>query len=407
MSRLSDLIAGAAVKRLSLVEASRVKSNQHELNGTSVYRALFGGSRKRFPATFLYLTDGADPVVSSEGSVTWYDSRENKPHRAAEYRLYFTDSDVTERLSEGDLAGVIRKRDGSVVLAFAQGSSTAEQQLLWLFDILAPRHRGWTVADFRRTDRRIGLAARAILAQLGIELKISSAVDESHSALLLSRYGRGFPPTAEFSAFARECTDDADPLADPDAALTMWLEREEALFRQLERHLVLERLRRGFADDVEAFVQYSLSVQNRRKSRVGYALEHHVRAILEAHKIPFSYSKTTERDAKPDFLFPSTSSYQDAGFPAAGLRMLAVKSTCKDRWRQILAEADRIRVKHLLTLEPSISRAQTEQMESKGVVLVVPTGIQETYHPDQRGCLLSVKGFISLVKGTGTLTSEK
>ena len=42
--------------------------------------------------------------------------------------------------------------------------------------------------------------------------------------------------------------------------------------------------------------------------------------------------------------------------------MLAVKSTCKDRWRQILAEADRLPVKHLLTLEPGISVAQTDEM---------------------------------------------
>jgi hypothetical protein len=30
--------------------------------------------------------------------------------------------------------------------------------------------------------------------------------------------------------------------------------------------------------------------------------------------------------------------------------MLGVKTTCSDRWRQVLAEADRIQLKHLLTL---------------------------------------------------------
>ena len=56
-------------------------------------------------------------------------------------------------------------------------------------------------------------------------------------------------------------------------ALIVSLEREEALFRQLERYLVLQRLRLGFGEDVDTFVEYSLSVQNRRKSIVGYALE--------------------------------------------------------------------------------------------------------------------------------------
>ena len=42
--------------------------------------------------------------------------------------------------------------------------------------------------------------------------------------------------------------------------------------------------------------------------------------------------------------------------------MLAAKTSCKDRWRQVLAEADRIRTKHLLTLEPAISKIQTAEM---------------------------------------------
>jgi EcoRII C terminal len=197
---------------------------------------------------------------------------------------------------------------------------------------------------------------------------------------------------------AREATDDVDPVEDPDGALLAWLEREEALFRQLERHLVLERIRQGFGDDVEGFIKFSLSVQNRRKSRVGFALEHHTKAILRANGIMFSFDKATEGDAKPDFLFPSVAHYHDRDFQADSLRMLAVKSTCKDRWRQVLAEADRILQKHLLTLEPSISRSQTEQMTSKGVSLVIPTELQQTYSVDQRRGLISLKTFIRELK---------
>ncbi len=122
-----------------------------------------------------------------------------------------------------------------------------------------------------------------VLAQLGIEPPISPPVEEAYLEVLLDRFGGGFPSTAEFSEFARGVTPDVDPVEDPDGALIAWLEREEALFRQLERHLVLDRLRQGFGDDVDAFVKFSLSVQNRRKSRVGYALEHHLQAILDAN----------------------------------------------------------------------------------------------------------------------------
>jgi hypothetical protein len=189
LSKLSELVAGAAVKRLSAVEASLAKSNQHEINGTAVYKSLFGDARKHFAAHFLYLRDAEPAVISASGSVTWYDSRKNQPHRKPEFRLYFTHSDVADLIQPGDLAGVIRRHDNSVVIAFAEGSSTAEQQLLWLFDLLSTSMRGWGVADFKKTDREIGLAARAILSQLGIELEVAQDVEESHFALLISRYG--------------------------------------------------------------------------------------------------------------------------------------------------------------------------------------------------------------------------
>jgi len=78
--------------------------------------------------------------------------------------------------------------------------------------------------------------------------------------------------------------------------------------------------------------------------------------------------------------------------------MLAVKTSCKDRWRQVLAEAERIRPKHLLTLEPGISRAQTEEMKKQDVQLVVPQGLQMTYSKAQQSELLNLAAFISSVK---------
>jgi len=78
--------------------------------------------------------------------------------------------------------------------------------------------------------------------------------------------------------------------------------------------------------------------------------------------------------------------------------MLAVKSTCKDRWRQILAEADRVRVKHLLTLEPGISVSQTNEMIARSVVLVVPREIQSSFTDTQRRQILTLHAFINRVK---------
>ncbi|WP_415405243.1 type II restriction endonuclease [Tateyamaria sp. SN3-11] len=78
--------------------------------------------------------------------------------------------------------------------------------------------------------------------------------------------------------------------------------------------------------------------------------------------------------------------------------MLAVKTTCNDRWRQVLAKADRIGEKHLLTLEPAISRAQTAEMQAQKLRLVLPRPLHETYHEKQRDWILDVAGFLRLAR---------
>ena len=77
--------------------------------------------------------------------------------------------------------------------------------------------------------------------------------------------------------------------------------------------------------------------------------------------------------------------------------MLGAKSTLKDRWRQVLSEARRIEFKHLITLEPGISEAQTNQMQSEKLRLILPQSIHETFHESQRNWLLNVSEFIQLV----------
>ena len=78
--------------------------------------------------------------------------------------------------------------------------------------------------------------------------------------------------------------------------------------------------------------------------------------------------------------------------------MLGVKSTCKERWRQVLAEARRIGDKHLLTLETAISRDQTNQMREFRLQLVVPRKLHATYAPEQARELLDVAAFTRLVR---------
>ena len=382
-----------------MVDATPSKSNQHEIGTTIAMRAGFLGTEDRkFTATYLWLSDNEE-ALSDFGSATHYDSRKNKPHRSAEWRLYYAGNSVTDLMAAGDtlfLAKIANKEH--LLFVIVKPGSTHEQQLLWLFGLQRPIDR-FEAADTSKWNEDIGFAGQLILDELGIEPQI----DQAHRLdQIVSGFNGVFPSTKIFSALARETCNAVDPITDPDTALEAWLSHEEALFRRLELHYVRKRLETGFADgtnvDIEGFLSFSLSVQNKRKSRMGLSFEHHLAALFEASGIRFSRHSITEHGQKPDFVFPSGNYYQKADIGDPQLAMLAVKSTCKDRWRQILPEAQKIPVKHLATIEPGISENQTDQMSAYNVQLVVPKGIAQSYSTKQQSWLCSISDFIALVK---------
>lgn len=399
---LSEFFSGVAFKALSAVEADLFRSNQHEFNGVAALKELFGtgDGRQNFAARFIYLTDDQDAPVTADAFLTWYDARESHPSRS-EYRLYFPTNNVSDHAVQGDLLIIGKRQDNSLLVMIAADGSTMASQLCWLFGLAAAPDQGFLLKHEAESDTvKIDYAARIVLDEIGVE-PIQEAPDWLE--VMLGRFGPGFPTTSVFSAFSRSTLPDLDPRDDADLALIAWMEREEALFRTLERHIVGERLQSGFADDVDGFLSYSLSVQNRRKSRVGHALENHLQEVFHQHQIRHTRTGVTENKSKPDFLFPSISAYHDASFPAERLAMLGVKSTCKDRWRQVLAEADRIKQKHLLTLEPGISTAQTDEMKQKQLTLVLPAPLHSTYTASQQRQLICLTDFIEMVSARSTL----
>ena len=265
-------------------------------------------------------------------------------------------------MNKGDALFLALDTTGTLYFIIASRRSTSERQLSWLFGVKPGRT--FDVRGFREEGPDLDFAARFILDELGIEFEDP---DARSLDTIIEPLGARFPPTADFSKLARDSLPGVTPLDDPDTALLAWLSHEEALFRRLERQIVADRLETGFVDsdgtDVDGFIRFSLSVHNRRKSRMGHSLEHHLEAVFVAHEVQYVRGAVTENRQRPDFLFPSLEAYEAAPPEgAAGLAMLGAKSTCKDRWRQVLAEAAKIPRKHLLTLEPRISSAQTKQM---------------------------------------------
>lgn len=397
--QLSDYFEGIGVKRLSAVDAEPKTSNQHEVGTTKKMRDDFLGEthQEKFPAIYIWL-GGDQEGFTEESWATHYDARLNKP-RAAEWRLYYPSNPVTEAMKAGDTLFLAKDQGGVLWFIVAPEGSTSEQQLFWLFG-LRPEGKSFVSREFSDEEPELDFAARFILDEIGVEFEEPEA-DKLDS--IIEKFGTTFPKTAEFSDLARLTLPEVRAEDDPDAALIAWLDHEEALFRRLERKIVSTRIEAGFVDDsgtdVDGFISFSLSVQNRRKSRMGHSLEHHLAAVLRAHEIRHVRGAMTEHKHKPDFLFPDLETYQAAPVEGdARLTMLGAKSTCKDRWRQVLAEAEKISRKHLLTLEPGISVPQTDQMEASSLQLVVPAPIHDSYTNAQRGWLWSVGDFITEVR---------
>jgi hypothetical protein len=176
---------------------------------------------------------------------------------------------------------------------------------------------------------------------------------------------------------------------------------EFEIFKSLEQAVELPMIKQGF-ETVDDFINRANSILQRRKSRSGRSLELHAREIFLEENLQegsdFQHQPESDSGKRPDFLFPSQSAYKDANFPAHKLRMLAAKTTCKDRWRQIINEAGRIETKHLLTLQEGISEGQFREMTEAKVKLVVPQPLVESYPKSVQPHLQTLESFIGDVR---------
>lgn len=213
-----------------------------------------------------------------------------------------------------------------------------------------------------------------------------------------------FPTSEEMSATARYIQDRAyDHIeyiqTNPDRKIIDWTNMEYTLFRALEYARYGDTITKGFSD-VDEFVKVANMVLNRRKSRAGKSLEHHLAAIFDGNAIQYSAQAVTEGNKKPDFIFPSGEAYHNSSFDIQKLVTLAAKTTCKDRWRQVLNEANRLKdsPKYLCTLQQGISGAQMDEMQAENVVLVVPEPYIVSYPKDRRDRIWTIARFVKYIQ---------
>jgi type II restriction enzyme len=212
-----------------------------------------------------------------------------------------------------------------------------------------------------------------------------------------------FPETRQMAQGARECFNKAYKVADlnlknkPDEVLLNWVDTEYRLFKFMEDKIYSEVMAKPFGS-IDAFVQMANEVLNRRKSRAGKSLEHHLADIFTKNELVFEEQAVTEDNKKPDFLFPNAEHYHNLQFPADDLIVLGAKTTCKDRWRQVLTEADRVDVKFLFTLQQGISKNQLREMHDSNLKLVVPQKYIASFPQEYQSEISNLTDFIQMVK---------
>lgn len=208
----------------------------------------------------------------------------------------------------------------------------------------------------------------------------------------------GFPTGEAFSAETmrslEECISNFRAMPS-DALLMRCVEAEYALFRLVERRLCEPEISRVFKS-VEDFIETAATIMNRRKSRAGRSLENHVGHVLRAAGIPLDVRPQIE--GRPDIVIPGKREYDDPRYPEERLFIVGVKTTCKDRWGQVVKEARRVRHKHILTIQRGIASGQLHEMHEANVSLIVPKSIQADYPRERDIEMLTIDGFINVVR---------
>lgn len=212
-----------------------------------------------------------------------------------------------------------------------------------------------------------------------------------------------FPTTLQMSSLAQlnfnkaHSISKSDFTKSPDSLLLSWLDAEYRLFRLIEEKIYSGKLKNAF-ESVDEFVRIANEVLNRRKSRAGKSLEHHLSELFSKNDLVFEEQALTEGKKRPDFLFPNSSCYHNFEFPAKDLVVLGAKTTCKDRWRQVLSEADRVEEKYLFTLQQGISLSQLKEMSDAKLTLIVPKPYIQSFPKAYQNQLKDLSEFIGIVK---------
>jgi hypothetical protein len=370
-----------AVKRLSAVEIDPALSHQHEFHAGRLRVALGFGDEKVSGKLKVHVHQRDGTLIVDEGPFTLYDARQLTPGRS-EWHLYYASKSLPLLVDPGDLLVLFRPDETSNLSGIvAAAGSGVESQLLELtaLDSSSDLDRFLIIEPPQpRLEEAIG-ATRTLFAddELGPPVESSRVTGIRGIVELATASGR-IPGTVDMAKAAEELLGDAvSQLANPDRYLVDVLQVETDLFFEIEKAVHESRLRVILEEGgaVPEVLNWAMGVHQARRSRRGQSLQLHFARLLDARKIPYTPQCGTEAGETPDFVMPGCAQYHAGAFPGRQLRMVACKSTSKERWRQILNEAERIPRKFLLTLDASLTPATIDQMLAAELIPHIPSPI--------------------------------
>lgn len=395
-----SVFVAVAAKTLSAVEVDPRSSNQHELAAGTLRRLLIdhglmhaGQERAEIPVRILRLADDEDPDRIDD-QLTVYDSRRQKAHRGPEWRAYYGSGSPAEQLvqtmREGDRMVYAIDRAGVTHVLLASAASHWSRVLEESLAI------GETPRLMKVPDYELSSAQRrnpiALIAD-ALEIRPTDRTDEEW---LLERFDGAmpteFPDTRTMATLAHDRVGRDPRDADADEILELWLTTETDLFMILERAEGERRI--AACTTFDEHVSTVLSILQRRKARRGRSLEIHLEALFTVRGLPYERQVETEPGSTSDFILPGIAAYRaldGARGTDGGVLHLGAKSTARERWKQVLSEASRLRRRHLATLDPHLSEASLTAMVDHDVIPVMPARLGALY---TNGAVMTVEGFI-------------
>jgi len=375
-----------AVKRLSAVEVNHEASHQHEFHA-GVLRQRLGFREGRHAGRLrlaIYPSNDPQDVVFNEGRYTLYDAREAHPTRS-EYRLYY-DASLLSPAAAGDLLVLFREDDDTLTGVIARPGTGAARRLT---SVLA-----WTGEEFPDSFRYMAAPAmapatiRAVIHTLVAEpAPVLDYVDLAEEEIDAADRASRIPTTAVMARLAQAVAKRVHGPLGPDETLYHGLEAESDIYFEMEKRIQTRRLEelQARGSDLVGVTALIMAMLQSRKSRRGQSLQHHFAALLDGAGIVYTPQCKTEPGETPDFIMPSCDAYHDPAFPDERLRLVACKTTTRERWRQILSEGDRIASKYLLTVDRTIASDTVIAMRDVGLRIFLPAPIISSTYPDAAG----------------------